>query len=90
MPRDLPPQPGDGIYRAILMVLVFSVMAGALLALAGELLWHNPALSQAGTWMAVVTGALYFVFRLLGAREARKRAREQEEDGGGPPDGAAP
>ena len=95
MPRDSPPLPGDGIYQAILVVLVFSVLAGAVLALAGELVWHNEALSQAGTWMALVTGGFYAIFRLLGAREARRRARGDQpnssnDDDGGPPRGETP
>ena len=71
MPRDTPPLPSDGIYQAILVVMVASVLVGAVLALAGELLWHSPALSQAGTWLALVSGGVYAFFRIFGAREAR-------------------
>lgn len=103
MPRQSPPLPEDRIYRTILLVLVVSLLTGAVFALAGDLLWHNPALSQAGTWLVVASGAAYFFFRVLGVREARKRALEavargQTEDStgdrggdrGGDPGGEAP
>ena len=75
-----PPLPDDGIYRMILMVLVGSVMVGAVIALAGELVYHNEALSHAGAWIAIVSGGIYFVFRLLGRREAERRARLDQQD----------
>jgi uncharacterized membrane protein YecN with MAPEG domain len=73
--------PDDKIYRTILLVLVVSLLIGAALALAGELLWHNPALSQAGTWLVFASGAAYAFFRVLGIREMRKRARAVEARG---------
>ena len=79
MPRESPPWPSDGIYRAILIVLVASLLLGAAVALAGDLLWHSPGLSQAGTWLALASGGAYLFFRILGAREARKRARAAAE-----------
>jgi hypothetical protein len=86
MPRQSPPLPPDGIYRAILLVLVVSLLAGAVITLAGELVWHSPGLSQAGTWLVVAAGGAYLFFRVLGAREARRRAAEaasESEDGPG-------
>ena len=80
MRRETPPLPRDGIYRTILWVLVIDIVAGALLAIAGETLFHNPALSQLGTALALIGAALYVVFRVLGAREARRQADRQ--DGG--------
>ena len=84
MPRQSPPLPPDGIYRAILLVLVASLLAGAALALAGELAWHSPGLSQAGTWLVLAAGGAYLIFRVLGVREARRRAAEEttESDDG--------
>ncbi len=86
MPRETPHLPDDGIYRTILIVLVVSLLIGAVLALAGDLVWHSPGLSQAGTWLVVASGGAYVFFRILGAREARKRSRGAEEappsDGG--------
>jgi hypothetical protein len=81
MRRDTPPFPQDGIFRVILFVLVLSVLAGALLALAGEAWFHDPAFSRLGGWIAVVCGALYFFFRWLGRREMRRRT-EADADGG--------
>jgi hypothetical protein len=69
-PRDEP------IYRAILVVLVASVLVGALLTLAGEPLFGSRALAAAGLGMAVVCGALYWVFRFLGRRAARRQGHD--------------
>ncbi|MGF1631851.1 MAG: hypothetical protein ACFCUT_20430 [Kiloniellaceae bacterium] len=66
-PRDEP------VYRAILAVLVASVLAGAALTLAGEAVFSSRALANAGLGMAVVCGLLYWVFRLLGRRAASRR-----------------
>jgi len=79
MPRQTPHLPDDRIYRTILIVLVVSLLAGAVLALAGDLVWHSPGLSQAGTWLVVASGGAYVFFRVLGAREARKRSRAAEQ-----------
>ena len=78
MPRD-PTPPDDGIYRAVLLVLVLSIVAGAALALAGRFVWQREDLSQLGTGITLVCGGIYLVFRWLGAREARRRAREDED-----------
>lgn len=80
MGRESPPLPRDGIYRTILLVLVVSLLLGAALALAGDFLWHSPGLSQAGTWLALASGGAYLFFRILGVREARKRAREAADN----------
>ncbi len=79
MAREAPNMPDDRIYQAILIVLVVSLLIGAVLALAGDMVWHNPALSQGGTWLVFASGAAYLFFRILGAREARKRSRGSEE-----------
>ena len=62
----------EPIYRAILMVLVASVLVGAMLTLTGESLFGSRALAAAGLGMAVICGALYWVFRLLGRRAAQR------------------
>lgn len=72
-----PPLPDDGIYRAILVVLVISVLGGVIVALAGEFVLGSKAIGRAGGWLAVVSGAIYFVFRWLGRREARKREADR-------------
>jgi high-affinity Fe2+/Pb2+ permease len=66
-PRDEP------IYRAILAVLVASVLTGAVLTLIGEVFFGSQALARAGLGLALVCGFLYWVFRLLGRRAARRR-----------------
>lgn len=86
-----PPEKGDPrrepIYRAILAVLVASVIAGALLTVAGEPLFASRGLANAGFGMAVVCGLLYWVFRILGKRasarggkRAAQRAGKRDED----------
>ena len=84
-----PPDPNDGIYRAILMVLVASVFAGAVLALLGDLYFHNDALKLVGVGAVVIAGAIYFFFRLLGRREAARR-RKRGDDGEEGPSGPNP
>jgi len=80
MGRDGSPLPKDGIYRTILLVLVGSVIAGAILALAGESYFGDPAISNVGTGIVVICGGLYLFFRLLGRREARRDRERGEED----------
>ncbi len=86
MPRDTPPLPRDGIYRSILWVLVLSVVAGAAMALLGGLVWRREDVSETGTWIVLVSGGIYLVFRWLGAREARRQAGDPAD---GPGDGGA-
>ncbi len=76
--RNTPPLPQDGIYRTILLVLVIDIVAGALLAVAGESLFQRPELSTLGTALALIGAALYVFFRLLGARQAKREAEENE------------
>ena len=75
MSRNSPPLPGDGIYRAILLVLVLSICTGAIVVLAGRLVMHNEAVTEAGLWLTTVSAGIYAFFRWLGVREARRRAR---------------
>ena len=72
--------PDDGIYRAILIVLVLSVVAGVAIMLTGERMFQSLAMERAGAGLALVSGAVYFVFRWLGRREARRRGSEQSDD----------
>ena len=88
MPRDKPP-PDDGIYRGVILVLVLSIVAGAALALASRFVWHREDLSQLGTWIVLVCGGIYLVFRWLGAREARRRPRADKGADEGADEGAA-
>jgi hypothetical protein len=69
------PLPQDGIYRAILTVLVITVIAAAAAVLAGEYVFYSGAMTRTGTGAVLICGALYFFFRWLGRREARRRDR---------------
>ncbi len=78
--------PDDGLFRAILLVLVVSAMVGAAIMLSGEYFLQSPEAVRLGTWVAIVCGALYFFFRLLGKREMRRRknraAAQEDTDPG--------
>lgn len=75
--------PDDGVFRAILFVLVVSAVFGAAVMLTGEYVFHSRPVAHFGTGIALVCGALYFVFRWLGKREMRRRdaARTRVEPG---------
>src|SRR3546814_3842194 len=66
----------EPIYRAIIAVLAASVLAGAVLALAGEALFGSRALATAGFGLAVVCGVFYWVFRLIGRRAAGRHGAD--------------
>ena len=72
--------PDESIYRAILIVLVVSLLAGVAIALVGEYMLHSEPVSRAGAWLAIVSGAIYLFFRWLGRRETRHRAEERDPD----------
>ena len=65
----------EPIFRAILWVMVISVVAGVGLALAGELVFVSESIRNAGTGVGIVSGMIYFIFRWLGRREAVRRPR---------------
>ncbi len=74
--------PDDGIYRAILWALVLTVMAGAVFAIVGETVWHDPVMVRVGTGAALIAGAIYAFFRRLGARQAGKNDAGKKDAGG--------
>jgi hypothetical protein len=88
--------PQESIYRAILIVLVVSLLAGVAVTLVGEYMLYSEPVSRAGTWLAIVSGAIYFFFRWLGRRESRRRAEDGEpgddnrQDSSSPQDSADP
>jgi hypothetical protein len=82
--------PQESIYRAILIVLVVSLLTGVVVTLVGEYMLRSEPVSQAGAWLAVVSGAIYFFFRWLGRRESRRRAEERDPGDDGPPDSPGP
>lgn len=70
------PQPDaqqDSLYRAILMVLVGSILLGAILTLTGESLFGSRPLANVGLGMAVLAGIAYWGLRIK-ARAASRRA----------------
>ena len=74
-------QPGDGIYRAILVVLALSVGVGVLLAISAESLFQSKPLGDVGAGLALTSGLLYLFLRLLGRREEKRRRQEAERAG---------
>ena len=68
-----PALPEDGIFRTILWVLVITVVAGGAVTLAGEYVYDSEVMIRVGTGAVLIGGAIYFVFRWLGRREARRR-----------------
>lgn len=80
--RGTPPsrRPGDGIYRAILRVMVATVVFGAILAIVGETLVQDPALGRLGLATAGIGAVIYAFFRILGARAARRRQDRSAAD----------
>jgi hypothetical protein len=68
---------------------VISVIAGAAAMLAGEYVFNSRAMTRTGTGAALICGALYFFFRWLGGREARRHDRPPADlDGSKPPNDA--
>ncbi len=72
VPDDKDRLPNDGVYRAILWALTLTVMAGAVFAIVGETVLHDPVMARVGTGAALVAGAIYAFFRRLGTRQAGK------------------
>ncbi|MEM7225995.1 MAG: hypothetical protein AAF495_23655 [Pseudomonadota bacterium] len=80
MARDPLKQPGDGIHRAILVVLAISTVAGVLLSISGDLLARSEAVKNVGAGVALTSALLYLFFRLLGRREAKRRREKAGRD----------
>ncbi len=60
--------PQEGIYQAILWVLVLTVVAGALLAILGATAADDPVMVRVGAGAALVAGVIYAFFRRLGGK----------------------
>ncbi|WP_299615222.1 hypothetical protein [Pelagibius sp.] len=73
----------DPLYRAIIAVLVGTVMLGAVLTLTGETLFGSRPLASVGLGMAVLAGIAYWGLRL----KARAAARRRRDAGGDRDDG---
>ena len=73
--------PDDGIFRAILAVLVISMVIGVAVMLAGFYVTQSEAMINAGTGLALMSGLAYGFFRLLGRREHNRRDRGGGDQG---------
>ncbi len=76
----------EPVFRAILWVMVISVIAGVGLALSGELIFGSVSIRNAGTGIGVLSGLIYFAFRWLGKREAERQHRGQRNNAKDPQD----
>ena len=70
--------PRDGIYRAILWVLVLTVVAGAIFAILGATAAQDPIMVRVGAGVALVAGVIYAFFRRLGAKQNKPHAGPNE------------
>ena len=52
---------------------VLNQQVGGAVTLAGEYVYHSKAMVTVGTGAVLIAGGIYFVFRWLGRREARRR-----------------
>ncbi len=82
-----PSSPNDAIFRAILGVMLLTVIGGVALVLLGDYVWHNEAMKNVGTGAVLLGGFIYFFFRVLGKREAKRRQDSQssQHDNDGEP-----
>jgi hypothetical protein len=67
----------DRVYLGILIALMATVAIGAVVAIAGEMVFANPAMKDVGFGAAVVAGVLYFAFRFWGRLRAQKYMQEK-------------
>lgn len=81
-----PPRPeDDSLYRAIMMVLIGSILLGAALTLTGEALFGSRPLATVGLGMAGVAFVAYWGLRIkarAATRRAEAAAAEDEESRG--------
>lgn len=67
----------DKIYMGILVSLMATVFAGAIIALLGDMVLESPAMKQGGFYVAIIAGVLYFAFRFWGRAKAAKYQRDK-------------
>lgn len=72
MPGKIPPLPQDGIYRAILVIMVLTILFGAVVTLAGHYYFNDPGVSRFGFGVVMVGAVIYLFFRILGRRQAAR------------------
>ncbi len=80
--------PNDGIFRTILIALVITILGGALLTLAGEYYFHDEGVRRLGVGIVLTGGLVYFFFRVLGRREAKRREALAKRETGDDDDAA--
>lgn len=87
-PSDAPPSSGsptppanpkDAIFTNIMWIMIANVLAGAVLVITGETMDLSPAFSRVGLGLALICGSVYFFFRWLQRKEARRREQLWEE-----------
>ncbi|NIA71994.1 hypothetical protein HBA54_25670 [Pelagibius litoralis] len=71
----------DGLYRAILLVLMGSILLGVVLTLTGETLFGSRPLASVGLGMAVLAGVAYWGLRLKARAAAKRAERDQDRRG---------
>jgi len=82
-----PPNPrpeDDSLYRAIMMVLVGSILLGAALTLTGEALFGSRPLATVGLGMAGLAFVAYWGLRIKARAAARRAEAAARDEGDGP------
>ena len=64
----------DGIYRAIISLMLANVFVGGLLIVLGEAYFNKPEVTQFGFLLGLAGAVFYLVFRWLAARAARRNS----------------
>lgn len=72
--------PKDAIFTNIMWIMIANVLAGAVMVIAGETMNLSPAFGRVGVGLVVICGGVYFFFRWLQRKEARRRL--EQDDGG--------
>lgn len=67
----------DKIYLGILVSLMSTVFAAAIIAILGDMVLESPAMKQGGFYVAIVAGMLYFAFRFWGRAKAAKYQQDK-------------
>ncbi len=62
----------DGIYRAIISLMLANVFVGGLLIVLGEAHFKNPEVTKFGYMLGLAGAVLYLVFRWLAARADKR------------------
>ena len=68
-----PRGPQDAIFTNIIWIMIANVLVGAVMVIAGATLDLPPAVGRVGLGLAVICGGIYFFFRWLQRKEARRR-----------------